>query len=276
MRTLGAGSAVTTTYAYNAANELCWAFTGTSANPCGSVPSGATTYAYDPAGNRTTGSVGYDALSRLTSLAGTSLDYLSPGSGELTSYGTTSFQNNIMGLSREIRSSGSTNTLIRQPNGALVAQRVGTTSKQWIFTDNLGSTVAMADSASNTLARRYTYTPDGDPSTSGTGATTDVQYAGGQRISNLYHYGARYYDPLTASWTQQDPINQIGSLGQANRYSYAAGDPVNGSDPSGALSFSVGVDLGPDSVGVTVNHDFSSHVYRQVTRLATHMALTLK
>jgi uncharacterized protein RhaS with RHS repeats len=40
--------------------------------------------------------------------------------------------------------------------------------------------------------------------------------------------GARYYDPNTARFTQPDPSGQ-----ETNPYLYAAGDPINLTDPSG-------------------------------------------
>ena len=39
-----------TTFAYNSANELCWAYSGVSANSCSSPPSGATAYSFDANG----------------------------------------------------------------------------------------------------------------------------------------------------------------------------------------------------------------------------------
>jgi len=57
--------------------------------------------------------------------------------------------------------------------------------------------------------------------------------ASGHQIGSLYHYGARFYDPATATWTQQDPINQITSLTQANHYTYTGGNPIDGTDPTG-------------------------------------------
>jgi RHS repeat-associated protein len=42
--------------------------------------------------------------------------------------------------------------------------------------------------------------------------------------------GARDYDPALRRWTQKDPIRFDGGI---NVYEYAAGDPINGSDPSG-------------------------------------------
>jgi RHS repeat-associated protein len=97
----------------------------------------------------------------------------------------------------------------------------------------LGSTIATADDGATALSRSYDYDPDGNATDSGTGTDAIVRFAGGYPIGGLYHYGARYYDPATAAWTQQDPLNQISSLTQSNHYAYAGGDPVNSVDPSG-------------------------------------------
>jgi RHS repeat-associated protein len=201
-------------------------------------------FTYDNDGQRlSTPTAVYDTLQRLTTLSGTSLSYLSPGNGELVSYGTTSYQNNLLGAGRLIPSSGTATDLIRTPNGATIAQRVGTTSKQDLFTDALGSTFATADDNATTLAKHYTYDPDGNATGTGTGTTPSVLYAGGIQIGGLYHYGARYYDPSTATWTQQDPLNQIASLTQANHYIYAGGDPIDNIDPVGSNFFSDAADV---------------------------------
>jgi RHS repeat-associated protein len=47
--------------------------------------------------------------------------------------------------------------------------------------------------------------PRWQPTTSGSGATTNLQYDGGHQIAGLDHFAARYYDPGIARWTQQDP-----------------------------------------------------------------------
>ena len=93
-RTVGAGSPVATSYAYNTANELCWSVPGTTPGSCScpttttctATPAGGTTYSYDANGQRTTGAT-YDALGRLSAFGANSLGYLSPGNGELVSYG---------------------------------------------------------------------------------------------------------------------------------------------------------------------------------------------
>jgi RHS repeat-associated protein len=66
--------------------------------------------------------------------------------------------------------------------------------------------------------------------------TTNLLFASGHQAGNLYHFGARYYDPGTATWTQQDPINQIASLTEANRYTYTGGNPVDEGDPTGTAT----------------------------------------
>jgi uncharacterized protein RhaS with RHS repeats len=51
-------------------------------------------------------------------------------------------------------------------------------------------------------------------------------------VTDLYHYGARYYDPNIGRFTSPDPSGQ-----EQNPYLYAEGDPVNRIDPNGLLSF---------------------------------------
>jgi RHS repeat-associated protein len=255
------GATVTnTSYGYNAANELCYSVASTATGSCAAPPSGATTFSYDADGQRTSNpTAAFDQLQRMTTLSGTSLSYLSPGNGELVANGTTNYQNNLLGLARIIPPSGSATDIIRTPDGAPVAQRTGTTSKQDLFTDALGSVLATADDGATSLSRHYSYDPDGNASPSGAGTDSVVLYTGGYQIGNLYHYGARYYDPATATWTQQDPINQIGSLAQADRYTYAGGDPVNEVDPSGLAGGSEGgCELGPASLSGSRDDDASS------------------
>jgi RHS repeat-associated protein len=52
---------------------------------------------------------------------------------------------------------------------------------------------------------------------------------------------ARYYDPQTGRFTQEDPIGLAGGL---NLYGYAGGDPVNYADPSGQSPILIGAGIG--------------------------------
>jgi len=69
------------------------------------------------------------------------------------------------------------------------------------------------------------------------GGTTQNPYsfhAGLQdRATGYIKFGARWYDPATGTWTQQDTYNAPLSPGNANRYLYAGGDPINNGDPTG-------------------------------------------
>ncbi|GBC92738.1 tRNA nuclease WapA [bacterium HR15] len=49
--------------------------------------------------------------------------------------------------------------------------------------------------------------------------------------TNLYHVGAREYDPRTARWLQRDPIDVAGR--HPNGYLYCGNEPVNDVDPTG-------------------------------------------
>ncbi|WP_331715030.1 RHS repeat-associated core domain-containing protein, partial [Auraticoccus cholistanensis] len=52
------------------------------------------------------------------------------------------------------------------------------------------------------------------------------------------HYGARYYDPTTGTFTQQDSLDAPLDPLNANRYAYAGNDPINNTDPTGYESLS--------------------------------------
>jgi RHS repeat-associated protein len=88
-------------------------------------------------------------------------------------------------------------------------------------------------SSSGSLTNSYAYDPYG-----GSIGTPPLRFGfdGGYRLSaGSYHFGARHYDPITARWTQQDPITQYQAPAQANRFGFSGGDPVNASDPTGLL-----------------------------------------
>jgi len=58
-------------------------------------------------------------------------------------------------------------------------------------------------------------------------------------ISGQMYMRNRYYDPATGRFTQEDPIGLAGGL---NAYGFAAGDPVNYSDPFGLCPPCIGVE----------------------------------
>jgi RHS repeat-associated protein len=65
-------------------------------------------------------------------------------------------------------------------------------------------------------------------------------FAGGlyDKDTKLIKFGYREYDSQTGRWTSKDPIDFGG--GDSNLYGYVMGDPVNGVDPWGLESDSIG------------------------------------
>jgi RHS repeat-associated protein len=227
-------ASTTTSYAYNHANELCWSYAGSSSADCSSPPSGATAFSYDDAGNQLTGdhTITYQHLNRTDTVDGQQFffQYLSPTQDDMFDFAGTRYVPTLLGLSHE---SPFTNIIRNPTSGQAVAERRDTL-KSWMLHDQLGSTIGLLNQ-SGSVKRSYSYTPDGQDTATGNGPDTDIRFTGGVDIDDvaLYHFGARYYDPQTARWTQADPLLHNTSIVQANRYEYAADDPSNLTDPSG-------------------------------------------
>lgn len=129
---------------------------------------------------------------------------------------------------------------------------------------NVAGLVRSDSGGSATLQEQYTYDEFGVPTTvvdSLSGANR-LQWKGAfyeGDSARLYYLRARWYDPEQGRFMSEDPLGFLG--GGLNMYQFAAGDPVNGSDPSGACTFEyVGSDvpqyasegaLEPDAQGVT-------------------------
>jgi RHS repeat-associated protein len=236
------GSAVTastTSYAYNSGNQTCWSYTGSSTNTCGSPPSGAHSYTYDADGNQTSNGNGltatYNTLGQTTSITsgGTATDYsyLGEGQDELVAEGSATLHNDLLGLGSEANGSGST-YYTRMTNGAVIQERTPTASYNYLYDGN-GNVVGLTDSSAH-LVNQYAYDPYGNKTTNTTTVANPFGFgAGYTTVSGLSHFGARYQNPTDGRWTQQDPLNQITSLTQANRYAYAGDNPINFGDRSG-------------------------------------------
>jgi len=186
-----------------------------------------------------------------------SLAYAGNDQGERTKAGSTTFTNTIMGVGSE---TGSASTYYTRDNkGSLLGQRTPSGKYYYLF-DGLGSVVALTDSTAS-VAAGYKYDPYGKQ-TSTTGTVTNPWRFAGQYYDSstgLYKMGARYYNPGLGRWTQQDPIRQIGSFRQSDRYPYAGDDPINLTDPTGMRSlgqrvagFAAGTVAGIATTGIGV------------------------
>lgn len=107
-----------------------------------------------------------------------------------------------------------------------------------IISDQLGSVRLIVDSAGNVPAGGgpFFYETWGLPSGLTVPKIHNEQlpfaWAGGlwDNSSNLYHFGARDYNPWVARWWSKDPIGFNGGI---DVYGYCQNDPVNCIDPSG-------------------------------------------
>src|SRR5262249_59515386 len=102
----------------------------------------------------------------------------------------------------------------------------------WLFTDNLGS-VREVVSLSGTILDQITYGAFGNIlSQTNSSNAPRYLYAGGEWDANLglYHFGARWDDPVDGRWISQDPLG----LGpDANPYRYVGNSAINFIDPTG-------------------------------------------
>jgi RHS repeat-associated protein len=247
----------TTNYATNNANELECRQTVTGA--CSkSISTELSGYTYDAAGDETAitpeadtsgTTFEFNAANELSGLVPSGANLLSPsyggtGQDDLVSLApTTTIQNSLLGLTREVGSAG-TSYYARTPNGLLIDQRTPSGNYNPLY-DAQGDIIALV-STSGKVERTFRYGPYGENTTSEGTQTIPYPfgYKGGYRIpggnkgegnvtNGLIHYGQRYYDPTTGRWTQQDPLNQLGSTTQGNRFLFAGADPINLSDPAG-------------------------------------------
>lgn len=244
----------TTSYAYNADNQTCWSYAGVSANSCSSPPSGAHAETYDLNGNLTSTGSGltltYNALDQTTAINGIAASYDGQGQNQRVSGGQATFTYDLLGLASRTES-GQTISLTRDLTGQIVDQRGS--SNYYPLYDGQGTIIALTD-ASGHLANTYAYDPNGNRTSQTGTAPAYWGFQGGYMPSNgLYHFGARYYNPAQATWTQQDPLNQLASLTQADRYTYAGNDPINLTDPTGTAQRSFAGGGGGGSVCSRLN-----------------------
>src|SRR5690606_1500694 len=96
------------------------------------------------------------------------------------------------------------------------------------FTDDTG-----------TIVQRVALDPFGavvaDSGAAGPPEHTNTLFNGGPQLDglDLVQLGARTYDPATGRFLQRDPLIVRWTSTQANPYTFAWGDPINRTDPSG-------------------------------------------
>lgn len=203
----GAG---TTSWGYNAFNEMCFAASNPgAAGSCSSPPGGATTYAYDGSGLRVSDSTGHNFSYDTQTRPGTPL-VIDDGSNAYI-YGPAEFGSGTAPIEQIASGTGSTATyLVNSPAG--VTQQLSATG-----------------SSTSTEA----YSEFGTPTVTSGSKSTPFGFQGGYTDSTgLIYFVNRYYDPTTGQFISMDPM--VGITGQP--YSGFGDNPVNATDPLGLCS----------------------------------------
>ncbi|MHB8404395.1 MAG: RHS repeat-associated core domain-containing protein [Gammaproteobacteria bacterium] len=206
---------------------------------------GGTTLAYDADGNLTgdgTNTYTWNTRNQLMAISGSSTAsfvYDALGRRESKTINGTSTNFLYDGLNMEQELSGTTPTAnyLTGANIDEVFSRSTSGATQSYLTDNLGSTLALTNSA-GAISTSYSYEPYGNTTASGASSTNALQYTGRENDGDgLYYYRARYYNPAYGRFVSEDPIGFGGGL---NAYAYNAGNPMNYMDPFGLWSLTVG------------------------------------
>jgi len=162
-------------------------------------------------------SYSYDDLDRLASDSGTRLQYAGTDPGVV---------------------SDGTSTYGRDVSGDVISEQTGTT-KRSLISDQHGDVIGgfdPSDTALGQLADSRTYDPWGNVTGATPGATFNVGFQGSWTDSSTgqIDMGARWYSPTTGDFDSRDSTQYVsGASPLANRYSYAAGNPVTQNDPDG-------------------------------------------
>lgn len=164
------------------------------------------------------------------------MTYAGSRQGERTSVGATVQRNGILGVQAET-TGGATTHYERDNQGTLVSEHTPAAGDFDYAFDGLGSVIGLVNSAGVQRAA-YTYDPYGAQPTAtplnGALPPKPWRYAGGYLDpTGLYHFGARYYEPATGRWTQQDSVGSLGNPADGNRYAYLGDDPMNFVDIGG-------------------------------------------
>jgi len=247
------GSANSTDYCYNSADQIVSSITSAGTN---------SQYGYDEHGNQTndhgttltwdgadrltsatpsgggTTNYSYDALDRVVShtAGGSTVRYAYAGYAD-TPVATLDSSNNIM------------QRLVSLPGGVLATIQIS--GNVWSYPDLHGNMTVTMNNTGNRLNGPVTYDPWGQPTA---GSQTLNNAAGGNTLgafganskltdtaAAITILGARAYQASEARFLSVDPLEG----GCANNYVYVFGDPLNKNDLTGRISCTVTVNKEP-------------------------------
>jgi RHS repeat-associated protein len=143
-----------------------------------------------------------------------------------------------------------TNSYIYGPGDLPVEQVTSGGTVSYLHHDQAGSTRLLTGST-GTVTGKCTYSAYGAPTCEGSGTTPlgyDAQYT--STDTGLIYMRARVYDPATAQFLTQDPLEAI----TGEPYSYVADNPLNHRDPTGLFLGIPGTPSTGEIVGVVGEH----------------------
>lgn len=145
------------------------------------------------------------------------------------------------------------NPLIKNGDGYPVAGKV-----LYFQSDRLGSTALVTDADGN-FVNQTIYDPYGEVGAYGGENISRPKFTGKEFDNNseLYYFGARYYEPFISRFLTPDPARQYSSP-----YVYGNGDPLSGIDPDGEQFVTIAI-IAASAVatsymaGATVNNTYN-------------------
>jgi RHS repeat-associated protein len=219
----GTGSTATA-YTFDSANELTQLVQG-----------GTTyTYSYDGKGLRTTSSSASGVAQ------GQQVDSVYNAAGQLVYESTVTTPNpdRIFANGYDVAVAATQTTKYYYSGNHAVAKEVtagSTTTDTYIHTDALGSPIAQTDASKNIVGTSAYFPYGGLYSSTGTGNTAGLSFAGQYGdATGLVYMRARYLDPQLRRFISIDPVLvDDGTSLNFDRYSYATNSPYAKIDPSG-------------------------------------------
>ena len=253
LTSLPATPGVVTPQVYDTANELT-----RQTDPTGTTTT--STFAYDPQGNRTsqasatgaTQTYTYDQANELTAYTSAAQNTANTRTGTQTPTAQYRYDGDGLRTDRYTNSlhnaqaydvsgplplllADATTRYVYGPDGLPIEQITlsGTSptgATRYYHHDQQGSTRALTDQTGHPTAT-YTYDAYGKPTNPAAATDNPFLYTGQytDNESGLQYLRARYYDPTTGQLTSRDPLEAV----TRQPYTYAADNPLNGSDPSG-------------------------------------------
>ncbi|MCH5676425.1 RHS repeat-associated core domain-containing protein [Streptomyces gilvus] len=243
------GSDATTSFGYPPI-ATAQAHTLTSTSTVVGSTTTTNSYTYDHAGNTHTRTINgktqtldWDSeghLAKVTNADGTSASYLYDADGNRLLSRDDSGTTLYLGDTEVHMAKGATTatgTRYYEWAGQTIAVRTSTGALQWQVTDAHDTAETAVDATTQAITRRR-LDPFGNPRGTQPGSSAwpgDKGFVSGVQdaVTGLTHLGAREYDPTIGRFVSDDPVLELTDAQQIDGYTYAADNPVSGSDPTG-------------------------------------------